>query len=113
MNTKTIQVSNLTGPALDWAVAKIEGTNHTLAPTAENPNKFFTFAANYCGEWAMGGPIIERECMEFDYDEETQMYSCYNGINGERGKTHLIAAMRCFCASKLGDTADIPEELSL
>jgi hypothetical protein len=27
------------------------------------------------------------------------------------GPTLLIAAMRCFVASKLGDTIDIPEEL--
>jgi hypothetical protein len=27
------------------------------------------------------------------------------------GQTELIAAMRCFVASKLGDVVDIPEEL--
>lgn len=28
------------------------------------------------------------------------------------GPTPLIAAMRCYVASKLGDTVDIPEELT-
>jgi hypothetical protein len=31
-------------------------------------------------------------------------FECY-------GKTPLIAAMRCFVASKLGDEVDIPKEL--
>ena len=29
----------------------------------------------------------------------------------ERGPTKLIAAMRCYVASKLGDEVDVPEEL--
>jgi hypothetical protein len=33
------------------------------------------------------------------------------GRNEFRGRTPLIAAMRCYVASKLGDEVEIPEEL--
>ena len=32
-------------------------------------------------------------------------------MNCEYGPTPLIAAMRCFVASRLGDEVDIPEDL--
>lgn len=62
--------------------------------------------------WAQGGPIIEREMIEL------QPFGPYgwNAINFSRsvaefGQTALIAAMRCYVASKLGDEVELPEEL--
>ena len=62
--------------------------------------------------WAQGGPIIEREgiatlpC--------PRGWAARVGFGGEyiEGPTPLIAAMRCFVASKLGDEVDVPEELA-
>jgi hypothetical protein len=37
-----------------------------------------------------------------------------SGIQGEffqTGPTPLIAAMRCYCCSKLGDEVEVPEEV--
>jgi hypothetical protein len=62
-------------------------------------------------QWEHGGPIIERErirldprglwCAAHDTHEWTE----------STGPTPLIAAMRCYVASKLGDEVEIPEEL--
>jgi hypothetical protein len=79
------------------------------------------YAWDYSTNWAKGGPIIERERMDIEcwdfhsmpwkasmwWDDESssgdiQMY----------GTTPLIAAMRCYVSSKLGDEVEIPEELT-
>lgn len=102
-----IKTSELTGNALRWAVGIAEQPDgaklvwRLIQTSRWQPDT----------DWSQGGPIIERECMEFDYDEGPQTYRAFNGINGAEGKTHLIAAMRCFVASKLGDEVEIPEEL--
>ena len=68
----------------------------------------------YSTNWSHGGPIIEREKIAIEvggigwqatnilFDE----HSCRHN-----GPTPLIAAMRCYVASKLGDEAEVPEEL--
>jgi hypothetical protein len=108
-----IKTSELTGPALDWAVARAEGVYF------ENLREFEMYAGDYSTDWEYGGPLIEREGIGF-----RRGYSDESGFNGwvaqrwaqdttvfEEGPTPLIAAMRCYVASKLGDTVDIPEEL--
>lgn len=71
--------------------------------------------------WSQGGPIIERERITLNYDnlDGTGMCKAYylktlfDDQEGwqQYGTTPLIAAMRCYVASKLGDEVDIPEEL--
>jgi hypothetical protein len=100
-----MKTSELTGAALDWAVhqAWCEGACH------DEPYP------HYSTNWAQGGPIIEREKIRLD-----TTWNCEDGYWSARmdtvggwwlGDTPLIAAMRCYVASKLGDTVDIPEEL--
>jgi len=109
----------LTGAALDWAVAKCEGVALVLAP--------FTGARNFVilGQnmkptivmyepslyWAQGGPIIEREGIAIL--QCPRGWAARIGFGGEyiEGPTPLIAAMRCYVASKLGDDVEIPAEL--
>jgi hypothetical protein len=62
-------------------------------------------------DWAQGGPIIERERFEFR-QAKTGMLASYQGGQTWFGPTPLIAAMRCYVASKLGDNIDIPKELT-
>jgi hypothetical protein len=107
MNIKT---SELTGAALDWAVAKCEG-----AINGNDLDIGFILEGGYSPstDWAQGGPIIEREKIEiFIRDEEWFAYSSFSTPEDFNGETPLIAAMRCYVASKLGDTIDIPEELT-
>lgn len=102
-----VKTNELTGAALDWAVAKCEGVvYHGPAWT------------KYSTDWAQGGPIIEREGINLDNYAKNPKWSAWTPApdreSGEAqayGPTPLIAAMRCYVASKLGDTIDIPEEL--
>lgn len=91
-----MKTSELTGNALNWAVHYIEhGQCEGYSPQ------------EYSTDWAQSGPIIEREGLTLDqWDDYPQWKSgnCY-------GPTPLIATMRCYVASKLGDTVEIPKEL--
>ena len=117
-----MKTSELKGAALDWAVAKCEGgynfdaTGLPWDVDASNPDddengaKWFTPST----DWAQGGPIIERERLEI-----------HNATDGSKdwvahaefqvyafGPTPLIAVMRCYITSKLGEEVDVPEELT-
>jgi hypothetical protein len=115
-----MKTSELTGAQLDWAVAKCEGINlhHAIQPhgyleilfNEANGGDVFTPS----NDWAQGGPLIDRENITWD----GQAATLCRHVKGkypkwsEYGPTPLIAAMRCYVASKLGDTIDIPKELS-
>jgi hypothetical protein len=97
---KRIKTSNLTGSALDWAVGQAHG-DADLVPVA------------YSTDWAFGGLIIERE--------RISVVAMPNGSWQSQGRdlrphfhnpTPLIAAMRCYVASKLGDVIDVPIEIA-
>jgi hypothetical protein len=102
-----IKTSELTGAALDWAVAKCEGLcEGDFAWYYDRRNTF-----KYSTDWEQGGPIIERELLllrPYGLSWECSM----GGINWLKGPTPLIAAMRCYVASKMGDEVEIPEELT-
>lgn len=113
-----IKTPQLTGAALDWAVAKCEGMirpdGGTYAGYHGNIHRFKPST-----DWAQGGPIIEREKIELKYlGYDNPPYwgalkfapSKYER-KGATGPTPLIAAMRCYVASKLGDEVEIPAEL--
>ena len=115
-----MKTSELIGPALDWAVAKCEG--YDLFVVGKNaayysPTHGALVYALYSTKWEQGGPIIEREKIELtdngnNRDEEwcwSAHICCTKSLMF--GKTALIAAMRCYVASKLGDEVDIPKEL--
>jgi hypothetical protein len=96
-----------------------DGTKHLVSM------KFYAAHGSGCGtmqfssSWSQAGGVIEREHICLD------KFDNYNFIAFQRestcpttgrtfitvGPTQLVAAMRCFVASKLGDEVDIPEEL--
>jgi hypothetical protein len=95
-----MKTSELTGKALNWAVGKAEGLDGWLAPV------------NYCGKWEQGGPIIEREGIRIEYAADPEKWcACIMADQEVYGPTALIAAMRCYVASKLGSEVDVPKEL--
>ena len=111
-----MKTSELQGAALDWAVAKCEGNiGHELKDFClvhmEDPD------LQYSTNWAQGGPIIEREEISisspFDNGVDMRWFATMDSytLGGEYGPTPLIAAMRCYVASKLGEEVEIPEEL--
>jgi hypothetical protein len=93
-----VKTSELQGAALDWAVAECEQFVEDEFEPSEN--------------WADGGPIIEREKIALSYDTGRfgWVASFYDG-DDVFGGTPLIAAMRCYVASKLGDEIELPEEV--
>lgn len=108
-----IKTSELSGATLDWAVAKCEG----METWPKYPAAMW---ANYSPvtDWAQGGPIIEREQIAILSPMTGDFWDARDGKRMEtpfiywRGPTPLIAAMRCYVASKLGDTVDVPDELA-
>ena len=92
---KTTKVSEAIGAQLDWAVSAAQGDSD-IHP--------------YSTDWSDGGPIIEEK--EIDIVKicpgtwrATMTGTWFNGT------TPLIAAMRCFSASVLGDEVEVPDEL--
>jgi len=149
-----MKTSELTGAALDWAVAKCEArtletvlTNHDYRVGERDPavNPEFTgefmvtdpldtdgyaivgddydalvieahdhllATIEYSTDWEHGGPIIEREMIELVPQTPALWDAMYKAQHiPTDGPTPLIAAMRCYVASKLGDEIEIPEEL--
>lgn len=133
-----IKTSELSGDALDWAVAKADERRveydyqytddkkldgwWQLGPNHWQPlNKYST-------DWSKGGPIIRRErisimapvvrrigkekqALPVDYWRAMIRADENEPATHGKGATELIAAMRCYVASKLGDTVDIPDDL--
>jgi hypothetical protein len=130
-----MKVYELTGHALNWAVAMAEG-DKVYRPRLGRPSnwdkeayladgsddrwvvrvenrrvaQFVDWTYNPSGDWMQGGPIIERERITViampngTWATSTPLHSFHH-------PTPLIAAMRCYVESKLGNEIDIPAEL--
>ena len=117
-----MKTSELTGAALDWAVRQCEGTRKDI--------DFAWWTEDYTPstDWAQGGPIIDREdiAMSSKPDGLWAAYApkgtrlvqhggkdveVFHWTFKQEGYTPLVAAMRCYVASKLGDEVEIPKEL--
>lgn len=114
---KTIKTYDLQGADLDWAVASIEKLPSDLLVWKDSLpiitrtllGHTYTLRCEFSTNWAQGGPIIERErlCV---YDYGGDQWGCDDNLSPRSiGPTPLIAAMRCYVASKLGDEVSIPE----
>ena len=128
-----MKTSELKGIALDWAVAKAGGSEIcyflddpfgndpwlTKDGLPDQPLHSYTPSLN----WVQGGLIIEREKLgvwfsENSVDEEGNLLGVAEWYAEDKGGDHvrtgatpLIAAMRCYVASKLGDDIELPEEI--
>lgn len=115
-----INTNELTGAALDWAVAKCEGITPIAVKKRYSEGHILyslpasTIPLEYSNKWAQGGPIIEREGITVGPDTGLDWWIAHlkGGVYIDHGPTPLVAAMRCYVASKLGDEVDVPEELT-
>ena len=114
-----VKTNELTGAALDWAVAKCEGIeltngcyNRLLVDGRMSRGQEMLAPYNPSTDWAQGGPIIEREKTAIKENGYGHWFAKVGAGKWMHGPTPLIAAMRCYVASKLGDDIDIPEELT-
>ena len=113
-----MKTSELTKAVLNWAVAKCEfegcedwdGTLEGVDSVSDMQGKPYSPST----DWSQGGPIIEREAIQITPDEYKGTWTAYMTDGGEpyegTGPTPLIAAMRCFVVSKLGNEIEVPED---
>lgn len=111
-----VKTNSLTDLALDWAVAKIEHAGQILVIVHKQarivyPNGLIHVCA-FSTDWDQGGPIIERERLILRPSFDGGWECAANPSVWRTGSTALIASMRCYVASKLGDEVDIPEALA-
>lgn len=140
LGMKTINVSEAGPKALDWLVAKCEGhlepevylgkriprvvvCNQTICdewvvrfnPT---PQVYYSPLYNPSTSWDIGGQIIDRELISTCWEGATWVATlfdkhCDGGWYGHcYGPTPLIAAMRCYVTSKLGNVVEVPGVLA-
>lgn len=105
-----VQVSDATSKQLDFLVLASDcwSTATLFLVTGKKPPAYST-------DWEQGGPIIEREGIStWVFDDVTWRAQGRIGSGVDQvfeGPTLLVAAMRCYVASKLGDEVDIPQEV--
>ena len=107
-----MKVSELSGAQLDWAVARAEERFDELDFEAIPPQ--FRGNISYSTDWALSGPIIEREGIEVGPQIRSGWQSTVwknNRPISSQGPTPLVAAMRCYVESKLGEKVDLPVEI--
>jgi hypothetical protein len=100
-----MKTGELTGAALDWAVAKCEGKVFDLSPDG-----YYTYKPSR--NWALGGPIIERERINLKENGAGWWFAKIGDKKKDkwmRGTDPLMAAMRCYVASRLGDDVTVPD----
>ena len=118
-----IKTSELTGVALDWAVAKATG-----AELVEHQGDDLRveichgLAAHWSPStsWSQCGPLIDRFRPDLMTGRNDGLVAYLNNdassqeplIEGHGG-TYLVAACRSIVVYALGDTVDVPEELLL
>lgn len=117
-----IKVSEASGPVLDWMTTKAKGYGAFVL----EPNGFLEAHHhghnNYSTDPTQGFAIIEREAIDVvaygaatstpknpDYWEAS--VAMPDEIVVQTGPTPLIAAMRAYVCSKLGEEVEVPERL--
>lgn len=139
MSVVEVKTAELFGPALDWAVAKVEGITydaHYLRMTLFNPEGTeYKSISNFrpSADWGHGGPLIQkygvllsppRSMMHVNggpnagWQEVGRWGSTIFGKNRKYRRAcfdhetePLVAAMRAIVQFELGDTIEIPAEL--
>lgn len=125
---KTIKVAGATELQLNWLVAKIEGVvgddgqpklfrwtgSGRLSVRSEprSDSGLYDPSTN----WARGGPLKESQGIASGPQPFGGFWAGKGPIGdetvlGQYGSTELQAVLRCYVVSKLGEAAEVPEEL--
>lgn len=116
----TVKIEDLSGPALDWAIAQVEKVKVTV--NGSFPYKVFIGCKkglikalyNPSTDWATGGPLIEkyRVGMYCDYTEQETITANVTGSGAAvTGSTFLIAACRAIVTAHFGESMSVPTEI--
>ena len=122
-----VKTNELTDAALDWVVAECEKVRTYVRPYEHTMTGLCILDADlvdmetddaqelrYSRDWAQGGQIIDRERItirQWTNMPSIHAYMPHDGAPWGAGPTPLIAAMRCYVASKLGREVEVPDEL--
>lgn len=117
-----IKTSELKKAALNWAVAQVRQL--PLDDLRLSKSVVFRRGEPWVPDmyWEQGGPIIEEQEISIEFmpgagDAGADVWVATRierpAVSEECGPTPLIAAMRCYVASQLGDEVDVPDELSV
>jgi hypothetical protein len=113
-----IKTQDLTGAALDWAIVRANFEINFETVWSQG-------GCDYSTDWALGGPLIERERIAF-WESNGRWVAMWWADNSgmakkpaqrfefnrmTQGSTPLIAAMRAYVASTLGEEVDVPDDL--
>lgn len=109
-----MRVQGLNGALLDYWVGRAEGkinTPFTGPFEIEVEREWETESVPYSpsSDWSQGGPIIEREGIESGLLGNGEYYATRTRVYVFKAKTQLVAAMRCFVASKYGESVPCPD----
>lgn len=121
MSMKKIKVTEASNTQLDWLVAKCEGDEVVWYDKQGRPYERSNWDVDPLYKpttnWSQMGPIIERLVMERGLvlrawvEKSLAEASLDFPHRFSYGSTPLIAAARCYVASKLGDVVLVPDEL--
>jgi hypothetical protein len=113
------KVSELEGDLLDAAVALADGGKYEwdrddygqrfMAETMLGDHGFYRVPFRPSNDWSAAGPIIERERITLICVDDGLWHATLDmhDEGGSRGPTPLVAAMRAYVASKLGETVEL------
>ena len=105
-----MKTAELQGAALDWAVSKCWGI---VWEQGDLDAGEYGPGFRPSTDWEDGGPFIEREGINLEYAIDPEKWcACIMADQEVYGPTALIAAMRCYIASLLGNEVEIPRELT-
>ena len=126
-----VQVKDAEGSVLDWMVGiaqsipnlhvvKKQRWNCVYGMVLVEEGNFIDFPYKPSADWSQGGPIIEKLRGESNYsflieNDGDEIYvlawpTAHVMFKG-RGETLLVAAMRCYVSSVLGEEVEVPDEL--
>lgn len=106
---EAVDVSDLFGASLDWAVMKTEGDEHW---SSDRNFDWWPIHRSFrpSASWADCGPLIEKHRVTLIYAFEE--YEALIGMtHSQPDASPLVAACRAIVASVLGDTVSVPKEL--
>lgn len=125
-----VKTADLAGEALGWAVGKAEGLDVHLEPPGYNGVPWRVFARcqgqaiahtkryNPWEDWALGRSMIEKRMVSLHCPQSTDdVWAGWvitdKGEFYQAGDSALIVACRAIVAARLGDTVQVPKELTL
>lgn len=119
--TVEVQCGDLSGPALDWAVAKVENVFvHIGDPELGDELRVFFVSGrgmpcvvrySPSTDWRFGGPLIDKYRVSLIYAFE--QYEALIGMTAsEQHETPLVAACRAIVSEHLGEVVSVPAELA-